>query len=47
VKGALQALYEQRRLDEAHRKRVRRVWGLAVAAAVVAVLIFVLWESYG
>jgi hypothetical protein len=25
VKGALQALYEQRRSEEAHRKRVRRV----------------------
>ena len=47
VKGALQALYEQRRLEEAHRKRVRRVWGIAIAAAVVAVLVFVLWESYG
>ena len=47
VKDALQALYEQRRLEEARRKRVRRVWGLAVAAAVVAVLIFVLWEEFG
>ena len=47
VKGALQALYEQRRSEEAHRKRVRRVWGIAIAAAVVAVLVFVLWESYG
>ena len=47
VKGALQALYEQRRLEEAHRKRVRRVWGIAIAAAVVAILVFVLWESYG
>ena len=47
VKGALQVLYEQRRSEEAHRKRVRRVWGLAIAAAVVAVLVFVLWESYG
>jgi hypothetical protein len=46
VKGALQALYEQRRLEGAHRKRVRRVWGIAIAAAVVAVLVFVLW-SYG
>jgi heterodisulfide reductase subunit B len=46
VKGALQALYEQRRSEEAHRKRVRRVWGLAVAAAVAAVLIFVLWEEF-
>jgi len=34
-------------LEEARRKRVRRVWGLAVAAAVVAVLIFVLWEEFG
>ena len=47
VKGALQALYEQRRSEEAHRKRVRRVWGLAVAAVVVAILIFVLWEEHG
>ena len=47
VKDALHALYEQRRLEEAHRKRVRRVWGIAIAAAVVAVLVFVLWESYG
>jgi hypothetical protein len=47
VKGALHALYEQRRLEEANRTRVRRVWGLAVAAAVAAVLIFVLWEEYG
>jgi hypothetical protein len=47
VRDALQALYEQRRLDEAHRKRVRRVWGLAVAAAVVAVVIFVLWQESG
>jgi len=47
VKGALQARYEQRRSEEAHRKRVRRVWGLAAAAAVVSVLIFVLWEEYG
>src|SRR5262249_32984976 len=46
VKGALQALYEQRRSEEAHRKRVRRGWGLAVAAAVVAVLIFVVWDEY-
>ena len=46
MKGALQALYEQRRLEGAHRKRVRRVWGIAIAAAVVAVLVFVLW-SYG
>jgi hypothetical protein len=47
VKGALHVLYEQRRLEEADRTRVRRVWGLAVAAAVAAVLIVVLWEAYG
>jgi len=47
VKGALQALYEQRRSEEAHRKRVRRVWGFAVAAVVVAILMLVLWEEYG
>ena len=47
VKGALQALYEQRRSEEAHRTRVRRVWGLAVAAVVVAILTLVLWEEYG
>jgi hypothetical protein len=41
VKGALEALYEERRFEEAHRKRVRRVWGLAVGAVVVAVLILV------
>jgi|SRR5215813_9282444 len=35
VRSALQALYEQRRLDEAHRKRVRRVWALVVAALVL------------
>ena len=46
VKGALEALYEQRCFEEAHRKRVRRVWG-AVAVVVVAVLILVLWEEYG
>jgi hypothetical protein len=47
VKGALQALYEQRRSEEGHRKHVRRVWGLAVAAVVVAILMLVLWEEYG
>ena len=47
VKGALQALYEQRRSEEAHRTRVRRVWGFAVAAVVVAILMLVLWEDYG
>jgi len=47
VKGALQALYEQRRSEEAHRKRLRRVWGLAVAAVVVAILMLMLWEEYG
>ena len=45
--GRVTHLYEQRRLEEANRTRVRRVWGLAVAAAVAAVLIFVLWEEYG
>src|SRR5262245_25513427 len=47
VKGELQSLYEQRRSEEAHRNRVRRVWGLAVAAVVVAILMLVLWEEYG
>ena len=47
VKGALQALYEQRRSEEVHRNRVRRVWGFAVAAVVVAILMLVLWEEYG
>jgi hypothetical protein len=47
VKGGLQALYEQRRSEEAHRTRVRRVWGLVIAAVVVAILIVVLWEEYG
>jgi hypothetical protein len=47
VKGALQALYEQRRSEEARRERVRRVRRLAVAAVFVAVLIFVLWEEFG
>ena len=47
VKGALQALYEQRRSEEARRERVRRVRRLAVGAVVVAVLILLLWEEYG
>ena len=47
VKGALQALYEQRRSEEARRERVRRVRRLAVAAVVVAVLILLLGEEYG
>ena len=47
VKGALQALYEQRRSEEARRERVRRVRRLAVAAVVVAVLTLLLWEEYG
>ena len=47
VKDALQALYEQRRSEEARRERVRRVRRLAVAAVVVAVLILLLWEEYG
>jgi len=47
VKGALQALYEQRRSEEARRERVRRGRRLAVGAVVVAVLILLLWEEYG
>ena len=47
VEGALQALHEQRHAEEVHRTRVRRVWGLAVAAVVVAILMLVLWEEYG
>ena len=47
VKDALQALYEQRRSEEARRERVRRVRRLAVGAVVVAVLILLLWEEYG
>src|SRR5262249_15867985 len=47
VKGALQALYEQRRAEQARRERVRRVRRLAVGAVVVAVLILLLWEEYG
>ena len=47
VKGALQALYEQRRSEEARRERVRRVRRLAVGAVVVAVLILLVWEEYG
>ena len=47
VKGALQALYEQRRSEEARRERVRRVRRLAAAAVGVAVLILLLWEEYG
>ena len=47
VKGALQALYEQRRSEEARRERVRRVRLIAVVAVVVAVLILLLWEEYG
>ena len=47
VKGALQALYEQRRSEEARRERVRQVRRLSVAAVVVAVLILLLWEEYG
>jgi len=47
VKGALQALYEQRRSEEERRERVRRGRRLAVGAVVVAVLILLLWEEYG
>jgi len=47
VKDALQALYEQRRSEEARRERVRRGRRLAVGAVVVAVLILLLWEEYG
>ena len=47
VKGALQALYEQRRSEEARRERVRRGRRLAVGAVVVAVLILLVWEEYG
>jgi hypothetical protein len=47
VKGALQALYEQRRSEEARRERVRRGRRLAVGAVVVAILMLVLWEEYG
>ena len=47
VKGALQALYKQRRSEEARRERVRRVRRFSVAAVVVAVLILLLWEEYG
>src|SRR5215831_7019425 len=47
VKDALQALYEQRRSEEARRERVRRVRRLAVGAMVVVVLILLLWEEYG
>src|SRR6516165_4743548 len=47
VKGALQALYEQRRSEEERRERVRRGRRLAVGAVVVAVLILLVWEEYG
>jgi len=47
VKGALQALYEQRRSEEERRERVRRGRRLAVGAVVVAVLILLLWEVCG